>query len=52
MPIWESAGRVFHGWANWLVGDQQMELAEMRRGIERWRELEQIPVDFTHSLHA
>jgi predicted ATPase len=41
MPIWESAGRVFHGWANWLVGDQQMELAEMRRGIERWRELGQ-----------
>ena len=41
MPIWESAGRLFHGWANWLVGDQQMELAEMRRGIERWRELGQ-----------
>jgi predicted ATPase/class 3 adenylate cyclase len=52
MPIWESAGRLLHGWANWLVGDQRMELAEMRRGIERWRELEQIPVDFTHSLHA
>ena len=32
---------LFHGWANWLVGDQQMELAEMRRGIERWRELGQ-----------
>ena len=23
MPIWESAGRLFHGWANWLVGDQR-----------------------------
>ena len=41
MPIWESAGRLLHGWANWLVGDQRMELAEMRRGIERWRELGQ-----------
>jgi hypothetical protein len=41
MPIWESAGRLLNGWANWLVGDQQMELAEMRRGIERWRELGQ-----------
>jgi predicted ATPase len=40
MPIWESAGRLLHGWANWLVGDQRMELAEMRRGIERWRELD------------
>jgi predicted ATPase len=41
MPIWESGGRLFHGWANWLVGDRQMELAEMRRGIECWRELGQ-----------
>jgi predicted ATPase len=41
MPIWESAGRFFQGWANWLVGDQQVELAEMRRGIQRWRELGQ-----------
>jgi predicted ATPase len=41
MPIWESSGRLFHGWANWLVGDPQMELAEMRRGIQRLRELGQ-----------
>jgi predicted ATPase len=41
MPVWESAGRLFHGWANWLVGDQQMELAEMRHGIQRLRELGQ-----------
>jgi predicted ATPase len=41
MPIWESAGRLLNGWANWLVGDQRMELAEMRRGIERWCELAQ-----------
>jgi predicted ATPase len=41
MPIWENIGRVFHGWANWLVGDQQVKLAEMRRGIQRSRELGQ-----------
>jgi predicted ATPase len=41
MPIWGNSGRVFHGWANWLVGDQQVELAEMRRGIQRSRELGQ-----------
>jgi predicted ATPase len=41
MPIWASSGRLFHGWANWLVGDPQMELAEMRRGIQRLRELGQ-----------
>jgi predicted ATPase len=41
MPIWESAGRLLNGWANWLVGDQETELAEMRQGIERWRELGQ-----------
>jgi predicted ATPase len=41
MPIWENAGRLFHGWANWLVGDQQMELAEMRRGIQSLRKLGQ-----------
>ena len=27
--------------ANWFVGDRRRELAEMRRGIERWRELGQ-----------
>jgi len=37
MPIWESAGRLFHGWANWFVGDPHLELAEMRGGIQRWR---------------
>jgi predicted ATPase len=41
MPIWESASRVLQGWANWLVGDQRLELAEMRRGIEGWRKIGQ-----------
>jgi predicted ATPase len=41
MPIWQSAGSLFHGWANWPLGDQQVELAEMRDGIQRWRELGQ-----------
>ena len=29
------------GWANWRIGDRQTELAEMRHGVERWRELGQ-----------
>jgi predicted ATPase len=41
MPIWERAGRFLHGWANWLAGDRQVELAEMHRGVELWRELGQ-----------
>jgi predicted ATPase len=30
-----------HGWANWLADDREIALAEMRRGIELWRELGQ-----------
>ena len=41
MPMWEAFGRFLHGWANWAVGDRQIELAEMRKGIERLRELGQ-----------
>ena len=41
MPIWEAFGRFLHSWANWAVGDRQIELAEMRKGIERLRELGQ-----------
>ena len=41
MPIWKALGRFLHGWANWVLGDQQMELAEMRQGIERLHELGQ-----------
>jgi len=41
MPIWEALGRFLHGWANWVLGDQQIELAEMCQGIERLHELGQ-----------
>ena len=41
MPIWEALGRFLQGWANWVLGDQQIELAEMRQGIERLHELGQ-----------
>jgi predicted ATPase len=41
MPIWENAGRIFRAWANWPTGDRQRELAEMRQGVERRRELGQ-----------
>jgi class 3 adenylate cyclase/predicted ATPase len=41
MPIWESTGRFLHGWANWPVGDRQIALTEMRRGIGPLRELGQ-----------
>ena len=41
MPVWEALGRFLHAWANWVVDDQQIELAEMRQGIERLRELGQ-----------
>jgi predicted ATPase len=41
MPIRENAGRIFRAWANWPTGDRQSEVAEMRLGLERYRELGQ-----------
>ena len=41
MPIWEALGRFLQSWANWVSGDKQIELAEMRQGIERLHELGQ-----------
>jgi predicted ATPase len=41
MPIWEALGRFLHGWANWVLGDQQIELAKMRQSVERLHELGQ-----------
>jgi hypothetical protein len=41
VPIWEALGRFLQDWANWVLGDQQIESAEMRQGIERLHELGQ-----------